>query len=545
MLVILTFLLPTALIYLTYINDFWYFPVYRFLYLVPIILCSLFFSVSAAVVCFLIAFAFFVPIMIVNFTQGTSSWEVVISMFLLMGVGITSGIFLEKNKKEKQQYSLLSYIYQKNIIPPPNIPEYLSGITEKLNQLYPAKMREDRILVQNPTPQDNKYLLSVEEAINLFLKKYNLYQRTISLRNFIQIATDEINYGILIIRTSGEIIFSNKFLNNLIKEEVVDKYYLDVFPDEFSGKITEIINNLGEDSHREEKLILNIREKEYPILLEVLPIKNKENQVQEIMLIVEDISEKEKIIAQNNLDKLRQDFIRSISHKTKMSLSSILGFILTLLSDKEGYFDENAKGEFYNIIYLEAERLIRLVNNIFLFSKIESDQKITLSLSEVNLSSLISEEIFFVKEFTSHHQIISKIPPDIIIFADKEKLRQVIYNILSSIICLSPSGGEITVLIEDEDNFILLSVENKKLNILEEEKEKMFIPFYVIKGLDIHPEGSVELFLSRYLSNLMGGKIYFPENKTIFCLEIPKHKGGYAPFTTPVVDLKEELCKKK
>ncbi len=510
---ILTFLLPTALIYLTYIHNFWYFPVYRFLYLVAIILCSLFFGVQGGMVCFLMSFAFFVPIILVNFTQGSSSWEIVISMFLLAGVGITSGIFLEKNKQETLKYSLLSYIYQKNILSTLNFPEYLSDITEKLNQLYSASIRDETILIKRSPPSDNEYLLSVEEGANLFLKKYNLHQRTISLRNFIQITMDEMNYGILIIKASGEIVFSNKFLNNLIKEEAVNKYYQNIFHIAFSGKITEIINNLGGDSHREERHTLRIGEVERSIIVEALPIKNKEGQIQEIMLIIEDISEKEKIIAQNDLEKLRQDFIRSISHKTRMSLSSILGFILTLLSDAEGTFNENEKREFYNIICLECERLIRLVNNIFLFSKIKSGQKIITSCEEVNLSSLISEELFFAEKFTSHHLFFSKIPPDIIISADKEKLRQVIYNILNSITTLSPSGGEITVEAVDEDNFILLSVKNKNVNIS---------PFYITQGLDISPEGNMELFLSRYLLDIIGGKIYFPEGEMMFCLLIPK-----------------------
>ena len=82
---------------------------------------------------------------------------------------------------------------------------------------------------------------------------------------------------------------------------------------------------------------------------------------------------------QRNLEKVRRDFVSNVSHELRSPLTSLVGFIETLLSDKE--IDKNSRHKFLKIMDEEAKRMNRLIDDILSLSKVETEEHITPSTS--------------------------------------------------------------------------------------------------------------------------------------------------------------------
>lgn len=520
--VIITFLVSTIIIYILHIKHAYYSNILQFLYFIPIILSSSSFGVSGGVVCSFAMFSLYIPIIMMNFVSDKilQMQEMILSIFLTAFTGTATGAILLKNKKEAIKFSILSSIYQEELLSYNKSGNFISMTLNKIKKYFPVEIKNDTIFIEKTYSEDIEYLSSVVEIMNSFVKKHTLHQRTQNIKNFIQIVLDEINYGIMVLDTNGRIIFANKHLKKIMGDEIINKYYADCLNNSFSAKIKEIIFILQNRNYYEDKYSLG----DFSFIIDALKIYSNENKPTGIIFTFEDIKNKEKIIAEKELNALISNFAKSISYEAKMSFSVIFGFISTLLSKNEKQFSEE-KREFYNIINLEAERLIRLVNNVLYFSKIQAGKKIILHQENINVSLMVFEEVSFIKNWVTSCNFKLNVQDNIIISGDKEKLQLIIYNLLSHVIKHSYPKKDISVFLESKNNSMLFSLEYEGYFVPEEEKEKIFLPFSTLKENKNIVGKGIELFVAKYLTLLHQGEIYFEseeKKKTKFYIKLPK-----------------------
>ncbi|MGL5692552.1 MAG: ATP-binding protein [Peptostreptococcaceae bacterium] len=203
--------------------------------------------------------------------------------------------------------------------------------------------------------------------------------------------------------------------------------------------------------------------------------------------------------------RLKEEFISSISHELRTPLTSIKGWSETL-----GYEnitrDELDLG--LGIIQDETERLIKLVEELLDFSRLSSD-RIRLQVDIVNVEALVKGVVnqLKVKAIENNINLIYnfKVEDLASIQGDKNRLRQVLINLIQNAIKFTPNDGKIEVLVSQDDEYTTITVNDTGSGIKEENLEKVLDKFF---QEDFHKSGSgLGLAISNEIVKLHGGKV--------------------------------------
>ena len=211
--------------------------------------------------------------------------------------------------------------------------------------------------------------------------------------------------------------------------------------------------------------------------------------------------------------RLKEEFISSISHELRTPLTSIKGWSETL-----GYEnitrDELDLG--LGIIQDETERLIKLVEELLDFSRLSSD-RIRLQVDIVDVEALAKGVVnqLKVKAIENNIKLSSKFEVTDLnaIQGDKNRLRQVLINLIQNAIKFTPPEGEIDVIVSQNEEFTTIKVKDTGSGIKKENLEKVLDKFF---QEDINKSGSgLGLAISNEIVKLHGGKMKIESEKDI------------------------------
>ena len=228
----------------------------------------------------------------------------------------------------------------------------------------------------------------------------------------------------------------------------------------------------------------------------------------------------------------KSELLTRTSHELKTPLISIKGFTDLLLTVHNSKLDTDVISILEDI-KKGSNRLERIIKALLDGSRLDQD-KIILNRTTEDLSFLIKyvvKELQGLSELRNQRvslQIHEYLTADI----DKERLYDVISNLLLNSIKYSEPGGIITIKSEIEDNFYIISVKDSGIGISQEEKSQLFKQFGKIerygKGWDVDTEGSgLGLYISKKIVNLHGGKIWVESEG--------KNKGATFSFSIPII----------
>ncbi len=217
--------------------------------------------------------------------------------------------------------------------------------------------------------------------------------------------------------------------------------------------------------------------------------------------------------AQEN-DKLKSTFLANISHEIRTPMNGIVGFS-ELLSRTD--INQEAKSKYVDIIKKSSEQLIRIIDDIIDFSKLESNQLKTLC-NEFNLNGLMQEvyEYFinkinrFVKKPIVLNLEKSLDNPLALIISDEHRIRQVLYYLLDNAIKFT-DNGEITMgYVINEDEKIEIYIKDTGIGVPNDKQDIIFERFRQADEGHKRKYGGTGLGLSisRAIVNLLGGNIW-------------------------------------
>jgi len=181
-----------------------------------------------------------------------------------------------------------------------------------------------------------------------------------------------------------------------------------------------------------------------------------------------------------NQERIRHEFIANLSHDMRSPLTSMRGF-LTAISD--GTIEPDQQPHYLAIIMDESERLIRLSNNILDIHNIQ-DAEIELIKTEFDINDLVRKTILgFQQRAIDGRLIISShfANPKNSVYADEEKIRRIMYNLIDNAIKFTPHGGEITIettLSKTASGRVIISVADTGRGMTEDECLRVFDRFY-------------------------------------------------------------------
>ena len=259
-------------------------------------------------------------------------------------------------------------------------------------------------------------------------------------------------------------------------------------------------------------------------------------EMNDVMRIVEEASELRHLNEQlKSLDKLKDDFMSSVTHELRTPLTSIRA-LSELMRDEPG-MDEAQRLQFLGIVVSESERLSRLVNQVLEMAKIESGHAEWLS-ADVDLAALLQQALLSTAELLRERGVSAELhlpaTPVPLLRADPDRLLQVVLNLLSNAAKFVPrEGGRVDVRLSVQDRRATVEVQDNGPGVPPGQQALVFEKFRQ-GGDDKHrPQGTgLGLPISRKIVEHFGGRLWLrptPGQGACFVFDIPLQ----TPESTP------------
>jgi signal transduction histidine kinase/ligand-binding sensor domain-containing protein/DNA-binding response OmpR family regulator len=210
---------------------------------------------------------------------------------------------------------------------------------------------------------------------------------------------------------------------------------------------------------------------------------------------------------EKELNEKKIAFFTNVSHEFRTPLSLIINPIKDLLQKAE---ERKETGEL-KIVYRNAKRLLRLVDQLLLFKKAEEETN-KLNIVQVNLYDLCREAFLCFTEQARSKKIKYELQSevhDLIVSVDREKIEIAVFNILSNAFKYTPDGGSIIFKIEEQDKGVKLSISDTGPGIPASESNKLFERFAQVKGAQSKTGFGIGLYLVKNFVDAHKGKVYF------------------------------------
>ena len=225
-------------------------------------------------------------------------------------------------------------------------------------------------------------------------------------------------------------------------------------------------------------------------------------------------------------DKVKNEFLANISHELRTPLNSILGFSDILGTQLYGNLNPKQE-EYINDIKVSATHLLGMINEVLDMSKIEANAMKVVK-SAFWISRAVDEVVNIVSPLAQKKNIklIKNMAVDFEVFADYQKIQQILYNLVSNAIKYSPENDEVEISINSDDENFRILVHDNGIGIDKKYHGKIFAKFVQLDSAYTKKESSTGLGLTitKELVELHGGKISLiseVNNGSTFIVEIP------------------------
>ncbi len=209
-----------------------------------------------------------------------------------------------------------------------------------------------------------------------------------------------------------------------------------------------------------------------------------------IIVVIQDVTEQE------NLEKMRKEFVANVSHELKTPITSIRGYSETLLEDKE--IDKETSSKFLEVINKEAERMARLVSDLLKLSKMDFQNNVVnrASFNVVKMASNCIDKIIIEAEKKQQELVLFNDDEEIFAYANESDIDQVLLNIISNAIKYTPEKGKIAVKVEQIGDNVEILVKDNGIGIPKEDLPRIFERFYRVDKARSREMGGTGLGLS-------------------------------------------------
>ena len=222
-----------------------------------------------------------------------------------------------------------------------------------------------------------------------------------------------------------------------------------------------------------------------------------------VVIVLHDMTELRK------LERIRRDFVANVSHELKTPLTSIRGYVETLI---DGAIDDQANNRrFLEKIEVNVQRLNHLVADLLSLARIE-EQEDGLRCERLDLRPLLVQAVRLHENAATQRDLrceLTGIEGPLMVIGDRESLVQVIDNLLDNAIKYTPAGGCVRLSARTEADTLAFDVSDTGIGIPSEDLERVFERFYRVDKARSREVGGTGLGLSivKHLAAAMGGEV--------------------------------------
>ncbi|WP_181347370.1 cell wall metabolism sensor histidine kinase WalK [Thalassobacillus sp. CUG 92003] len=328
--------------------------------------------------------------------------------------------------------------------------------------------------------------------------------------------------GVIATDRLGAIILMNAPASYLVGqsfEEVQGQFLIDVL------NLNDEIANISEVEDAG-SIIIDMSTDEQPLLLKAnfSVVQDEYEEKDGFITVISDVTEQERI------EQERREFVSNVSHELRTPLTTMRSYLEALTDG--AWQDQEIAPRFLDVTQNETDRMIRLVNDLLQLSRMDN--------KEANLQKERVEYIDFfhnvIDRFEMNKQEVitfkRNLPDEaFIVWIDKDKVTQVLDNVISNAIKYSPEGGEIEFQVKKAKNRLQVSISDQGMGVPADTVDKIFDRFYRVDKARSRQVGGTGLGLAiaREIIEAHHGEIW---------AESQEGKGTTVFFTLPLISKK-------
>ncbi len=235
------------------------------------------------------------------------------------------------------------------------------------------------------------------------------------------------------------------------------------------------------------------------------------------------------ITEQKYLQQQKDDFIGIASHELKTPVTSLKAYtqVLEKMLLKQG---ETKEAAMINRMDGQINRLTSLIGDLLDVTKINSG-KLQFNNREFVFNQMVKELIEDLQRTTNKHTLVEQYDEEVTVYGDKERIGQVISNLVTNAIKYSPNTDKIIIYTSLKNNDITLCVQDFGIGIPKEKVDRVFEQFYRVSGDMQHtfPGLGLGLYISSEIIKREGGRIWVSSSEgkgSTFCFSLPLNQNG-------------------
>ncbi|RXZ81822.1 response regulator [Paenibacillaceae bacterium] len=353
--------------------------------------------------------------------------------------------------------------------------------------------------VGNPFSKQDEYeIVGMAKQISLSFDKLNMFEESERQRQMMNDMLNTIHEGVQFLDMAGRTLQANAKMTELfgtlgdanevsgleladfiaiVERQVVNPRQLIQFVTQLTAGEEPPVRSMTYELHGEERRFIQIY---YEPLY-------RERQRFGLLLVHRDITKEYEV------DRMKSEFVSTVSHELRTPLASVLGFAELLLYRE---LKPERQKKYITTIHQEARRLTTLINDFLDLQRMESGKQVY-DMKPTSLTELITETVSLLQLGETMHTLVWN-PGDkqVIIFADADKLKQVMTNLVSNAIKYSPDGGEVRIMCQQDHEEVTIEIQDNGLGIPEDALSKLFTKFYRVDNSDRREIGGTGLGLA-------------------------------------------------
>ena len=356
-------------------------------------------------------------------------------------------------------------------------------------------------------------------------EKKKLEEEFLRLKELYETVLNLLDEGVWVEDVEGCCTYCNPKLARMLgytQEELLGKHWREVTHPDYHERVARATETRRRGEISSYEAVLLTRDgRSLPVIIAATPIFQKQKFIGVVAAIVDisKIKEAEKRIKE--AVRLKEFLVSVLGHDLKNKLSIILG-CCGLIPSSTG----KPVLEYCDMIKDSAEKMLELIKNAMVYSKIEASKGAPVTLSTENLSDLIKNSIEDVKQKAKTKKVLIKFEPKEEWFVKASPfVDNILTNLLDNAIKYSPEGSTVEVGVEDAGDYWRVAVKDRGRGVPDHLKEKIFTRFErgeLLSGI----EGSgLGLAIVKEAVAQHGGKTWVEDNPgggSIFYVELPK-----------------------